>query len=70
MVVFLQAAARELEMVKMCRYGAGLKIRSHEDQLREAADIHMKMGNVMQYCELMIKIGQVRFCFSYTKFTR
>jgi len=61
--VCLQAAARELEMIKMCRYGASLKIRSHDEQLSKAADIHMKMGNVMQFCELMIKLGQVKIGF-------
>jgi WD repeat-containing protein 17 len=55
----LQAAASELEMTKMTRNGPGVKSRSLEDQLREAAEIHVKIGNIMQYCELMMQVGEV-----------
>ena len=55
-----QAEAQELEMVKMSKFGAGLGAPSKEERLREAADIHIRLGNVQKYCELMVELGQVR----------
>ena len=47
-------------MVKMSKFGAGLGAPSKEERLREAADIHIRLGNVQKYCELMVELGQVR----------
>lgn len=46
-------------MIKTSKFGAGTGSRSNDERLREAADIHIKLGNLSQYCELMIQLGQV-----------
>jgi hypothetical protein len=46
-------------MVKMSKFGALTGSRSNDDRLLEAADIHIKLGNISRYCELMIQLGQV-----------
>lgn len=43
-------------MVKMSRLG----IHSKEDKLREAAKLHIKLGNIQRYCEIMVELGEVR----------
>ena len=44
----------------MSRHGAGLGAASKDDRLREAANIHIKIGEVQRYCELMVELGEVR----------
>ena len=55
----LQAEAQELEMVKVSRFGAGLGAPSREERLREAAVIHLRVGNLQRYCELLVELGEV-----------
>lgn len=31
-----------------------------QDKLKTAANIHIKIGNIRRYCELMVDIGEVR----------
>ena len=52
----------------MSKFGAGLGAPSKDERLREAADIHIRLGSVQRYCELMVELGQVR-CSSDTLLT-
>ncbi len=58
-VVLVQADAQHLEMVKELRFGAGLGAPSREDRLREAAHIHIRLGNIQKYCEILVELGEV-----------
>jgi len=46
-------------MATLRKFGAGIGAPTRQKQLNDAADIHMKLGNVQRYCELMIELGQV-----------
>ncbi|KAL5011845.1 hypothetical protein ScPMuIL_010396 [Solemya velum] len=50
--------AQELEMVKMSQFGGGIGAPTKEERLREAASIHIKLGNIQRYCELMVELGE------------
>ncbi|XP_077983757.1 WD repeat-containing protein 17-like [Glandiceps talaboti] len=50
--------AQELEIIKMSRFGAGIGVQSKEERLREAAQIHICLGNAQRYCELMVELGE------------
>ncbi|XP_070554435.1 WD repeat-containing protein 17-like isoform X2 [Ptychodera flava] len=52
------SGAQELEIVKMSRFGAGIGAQSKEERLREAAQIHIRLGNIQRYCELMVELGE------------
>ena len=43
----------------MSRLGGGISAPRKEDRLRDAAGIHIKIGQIQRYCELMIELGQV-----------
>ena len=58
-VNWVQAEAQQLEMATLRKFGAGIGAPTRPEQVREAADIHIKLGNVQRYCELMIELGQV-----------
>ena len=32
--------------------------RNKEDRLREAAEVHLKTGNIQRYCELKVELGE------------
>jgi hypothetical protein len=55
----LQAEAQEMEMVKISRSVYSIRSPKHEEKLREAASIHIKLGNIQRYCELMVEVGEV-----------
>ena len=38
----------------------GVGSHKKNDVLRSAADIHIKIGHVQRYCELLVEIGEVR----------
>ena len=47
----------------MSKFGGGIGAPSKEERLKEAADIHLRLGQVQRYCELMVELGQVgRVC--------
>ena len=58
-VTWLQAEAQQLEMATLRKFGAGIGAPTRQEQVNDAADIHIKLGNVQRYCELMIELGQV-----------
>ncbi|CAG9324590.1 unnamed protein product [Blepharisma stoltei] len=49
--------ADELEQASGMAY-LGSALAKKEDRLIEAAKIHLKLGNLQKYCELMIKLGK------------
>lgn len=55
-----QSEAQELTIVKMSKFGGGIGAPSKEERLQEAADIHLRLGQIQRYCELMVELGQVR----------
>ncbi|GFS08154.1 WD repeat-containing protein 17, partial [Elysia marginata] len=55
---FKGSEAQQLEMIKMSRFGGGIGAPSREDRLRQAAKLHIQLGNVQRYCELMVELGQ------------
>lgn len=57
---FFQSEAQELTIVKMSKFGGGIGAPSKEERLKEAAEIHLRLGQIQRYCELMVELGQVR----------
>ena len=45
--------------MRMCKFGGGIGAPSKEERLKEAADIHLRLGQIQRYCELMVELGQV-----------
>lgn len=45
----------------MSKFGGGIGAPSKEERLKEAADIHLRLGQIQRYCELMVELGQVRY---------
>jgi len=50
-------------MATLRKFGAGIGAPTRQEQINEAAAVHMKLGNVQRYCELMIELGQVLCAF-------
>jgi WD repeat-containing protein 17 len=48
--------ANQLETASDMAY-LGSSLAKKEDRLKESAKTHLKLGNVKQYCEIMIKLG-------------
>jgi len=59
----VQAEAQQLEMATLRKFGTGIRAPTRHEQLNDAANIHIKLGNVQRYCELMIELGQVLLTF-------
>uniref|UniRef100_A0A3Q2XAF2 WD repeat domain 17 n=1 Tax=Hippocampus comes TaxID=109280 RepID=A0A3Q2XAF2_HIPCM len=55
---FKTSEAQELTIVKMCKFGGGIGAPSKEERLKEAGDIHLRLGQIQRYCELMVELGQ------------
>ncbi|XP_059902752.1 WD repeat-containing protein 17 isoform X2 [Gadus macrocephalus] len=55
---FKTSDAQELTIVKMSKFGGGIGAPSKEESLKEAADIHLRLGQIQRYCELMVELGQ------------
>ena len=45
----------------MARLGGrgGFSSRRREEKVKEAARLHMKLGDMQRYCELMVEVGEV-----------
>lgn len=54
-----QSEAQELTIVKMSKFGGGIGAPSKEERLKRAAEIHLRLGQIQRYCELMVELGQV-----------
>lgn len=55
---FKTSEAQELTIVKMSKFGGGIGAPSKEERLIEAANIHLRLGQIQRYCELMVELGQ------------
>ena len=49
----------------MTKHGGGIGARTKEERMKEAANIHIKTGNIQRYCELMVELGQVLVNFLF-----
>ncbi|XP_014826293.1 PREDICTED: WD repeat-containing protein 17 isoform X1 [Poecilia mexicana] len=58
LVKFKTSEAQELTIVKMSKFGGGIGAPSKEERLKEAAEIHLRLGQIQRYCELMVELGQ------------
>lgn len=45
----------------MCKFGGGIGVPTKEERLKEAAEIHLRLGHIQRYCELMVELGEVTF---------
>jgi hypothetical protein len=43
----------------MSKFGGGIGVPTKEDRLKEAAEIHLRLGQIQRYCELMVELGEV-----------
>ena len=46
-------------MARMMGKSGGLGSTSKEERLMTAANLHIRLGNVQRYCELMVELGHV-----------
>ncbi|KAM4836670.1 WD repeat-containing protein 17 isoform 4-T4 [Thomomys bottae] len=58
LIKFKTSEAQELTTVKMSKFGGGIGAPSKEERLKEAAEIHLRLGQVQRYCELMVELGE------------
>uniref|UniRef100_A0A8D0CAL2 WD repeat domain 17 n=1 Tax=Scleropages formosus TaxID=113540 RepID=A0A8D0CAL2_SCLFO len=58
LVRFKTSEAQELTIVKMSKFGGGIGAPSKEERLKKAAEIHLRLGQIQRYCELMVELGQ------------
>lgn len=54
---YLESKAKELESVKS-KKASGIGVARKNERLKEAALVYLKQGNIRQYCELMIEVGE------------
>lgn len=45
----------------MYKFGGGIGAPSKKETLKEAAEIHLRLGQVQRYCELMVELGEVKY---------
>lgn len=62
-----QSEAQELTIVKMSKFGGGIGAPSKEERLKSAAEIHLRLGQIQRYCELMVELGEVKFSFTESR---
>lgn len=43
----------------MSKFGGGIGAPSKEERLKNAAEIHIRLGQIQRYCELMVELGEV-----------
>ncbi|KAF5901695.1 WD repeat-containing protein 17, partial [Clarias magur] len=53
-----RSEAQELTIVKMSKFGGGIGAPSKEERLKAAAEIHLRLGQIQRYCELMVELGE------------
>ncbi|NWH72080.1 WDR17 protein, partial [Piaya cayana] len=58
LVRFRMSKAQELTTIKMSKFGGGIGAPSKEERLKEAAEIHLRLGQIQRYCELMVELGE------------
>lgn len=45
----------------MSKFGGGIGVPTKEERLKEAAEIHLRLGQIRRYCELMVELGEVKY---------
>jgi len=45
----------------MSKFGGGIGAPSKKERLKEAAEIHLRLGQIQRYCELMVELGEVKY---------
>ncbi|XP_071125109.1 WD repeat-containing protein 17-like [Mytilus edulis] len=55
---FKASEAQTLEMAKMSKFGGGIGAPTREEHLKESAKMHMQLGNIQRYCEVLVELGQ------------
>ncbi|XP_041912815.1 WD repeat-containing protein 17 isoform X4 [Alosa alosa] len=58
LIRFKTSEAQELTIVKMSKFGGGIGAPSKEERLKGAAEIHLRLGQIQRYCELMVELGE------------
>ncbi|XP_028336962.1 WD repeat-containing protein 17 isoform X1 [Physeter macrocephalus] len=58
LIPFRTSEAQELTTVKMSKFGGGIGVPTKEERLKEAAEIHLRLGQIRRYCELMVELGE------------
>ncbi|NXP35856.1 WDR17 protein, partial [Leiothrix lutea] len=58
LIRFRLSKAQELTTIKMSKFGGGIGAPSKEERLKEAAEIHLRLGQIQRYCELMVELGE------------
>ncbi|XP_062932887.1 WD repeat-containing protein 17 isoform X3 [Cynocephalus volans] len=58
LIKFRTSEAQELTTVKMSKFGGGIGVPTKEERLKEAAEIHLRLGHIQRYCELMVELGE------------
>ncbi|RXN04458.1 WD repeat-containing 17-like isoform X1 [Labeo rohita] len=58
LVRFKTSEAQELTIVKMSKFGGGIGAPSKDERLKNAAEIHIRLGQIQRYCELMVELGE------------
>lgn len=57
-VAVYRSRAAEFETVRKRRMGGGIGLVKREDQLRAAAELRLKVGDVEAYCNIMVELGE------------
>ncbi|CAO2612145.1 WD repeat-containing protein 17 [Lemmus lemmus] len=58
LVKFKTSEAQELTTIKVSKFGGGVSAPTKEKKLKEAAEIHLRLGQIQRYCELMVELGE------------
>ncbi|XP_019507276.1 PREDICTED: WD repeat-containing protein 17 [Hipposideros armiger] len=58
LIKFRMSEAQELTTIKMSKFGGGIGVPTKEERLKEAAEIHLRLGQIQRYCELMVELGE------------
>ncbi|KAJ7327361.1 WD repeat-containing protein 17 [Desmophyllum pertusum] len=58
LVQYRASEAQELETVRALSGRKGGLMSKREDRIREAAGLHVKIGQLQRYCELMVELGE------------
>ncbi|XP_058380913.1 WD repeat-containing protein 17 isoform X4 [Diceros bicornis minor] len=58
LIQFRTSEAQELTTVKMSKFGGGIGVPTKEQRLKAAAEIHLRLGQIQRYCELMVELGE------------
>ena len=58
-LLFIKADAQELEIMKTAKFGGGgINSKSHDERLREAAEIYLRVGNLQRYCDVLAELRE------------